>query len=282
MAVKRKTYPFRQGDIIDIEEYHDGNYGAPGKKREKKTKLTEEQVKAINAMNKSKRARQRLLLYFNPGDCFATWTYEVRNRPPTMEDALKDFQKAMRYVRQEYKKRNRELFWIRNIERGTKGAWHIHLVINEIGDTSSIIRKAWKLGGTYISEIQYNDKIYDEDFTKLANYITKDERTTEYKKNGEPVKSKIKEASYNISRNMPLPEPKIDKLVRWKEEPKPKKGYYIARTYEGINPKTGYKYRRCTMIRLPEGYYADCKPYQEKINPLTGYCCRTYKIHRRD
>jgi hypothetical protein len=49
---------------------------------------------------------------------------------------------------------------------------------------------------------------------------------------------------------MPLPEPKPDKLVRWKKEVKPSKGYYIARIYEGINPVTGYKYRQYTMIKL--------------------------------
>ena len=101
--------------------------------------------------------------------------YEVENRPPTMQDALKDFQKAMRYVRREYKKRGYEVFWIRNIEKGTKGAWHIHLVINEIGDTVSIIQKAWTKGGTWSIEIKHS-KNYDEDFTKLANYMTKDEQ----------------------------------------------------------------------------------------------------------
>jgi hypothetical protein len=190
-----------------------------------------------------------MLEYFKEGDIFATWTYEVRNRPPDMQAALKDFQKAMRYVRREFKKRGYEVFWIRNIERGTKGAWHIHLVINEIGDTASIITKAWTKGGTWSIEIK-NSKYYDEDFTKLANYMTKDEHTTEEKKDGKPGKPRLSEANYNTSRNMPLPEPKVDKLRRWKEEPKPKKGYYITKIHEGINPVTGYKYRRYTMIRL--------------------------------
>lgn len=39
---------------------------------------------------------------------------------------------------------------------------------------------------------------------------------------------------------MPLPEPRTDKLVRWKPEVKPPKGYYIARIHEGINPVTGF------------------------------------------
>ena len=70
------------------------------------------------------------------------------------------------------------------------------------------------------------------------------------KADGSPAKPRIREANYNISRNMPLPEPKVDKLLRWKSEPKPKKGYYIAKIVEGINPVTGFKYRRYTMIRL--------------------------------
>ena len=247
--VKRKRYKFRGGDIIDIEEYHDGQYGAPGKRRGKKEKATEEQIRKINARNKERRCRQRLLEYFSPGDCFATWTYNPDNRPPDMAAALRDFQKAMRYVRKEYKKRGKEVFWIRNIERGTKGAWHIHLIINEIGETASIIERAWQHGGTWFGKIGQS-KYFDDDFTGLANYITKDEHTACKKQDGTKGKPRIAESNYNTSRNMPLPEPKVDRLVRWKKEPKPKKGYYIAKIHEGINPVTGYLYRRYTMIRI--------------------------------
>lgn len=253
MAVKRKKYKLRRGDVIDVEEFHDGNYGAPGKPREKKKKPTKEDMQKVNAMNKARKARQRLLEYFNADDLFATWTYNVDQRPPDMKTALSDFQKAMRYVRKEYKKRGQELYWIRNIEQGTKGAWHIHIIINQIGDTASILESAWEKGGTWsvaIKKSQFND----EDFTKLSNYITKDENTREKKSDGTLAKPRIKEANYNTSRNMPLPEPKVEKLVRWQKEPKPKKGYYIANIHEGINPATGYKYRRYTLIRLhPKG-----------------------------
>lgn len=249
MAVKRKTTTLRQGDVIDVEEYHDGNYGAPGKKRQKKKKPTKEDMQKVNAMNKARKCRYKMLQYFSSGDIFATWTYIVKNRPPNMKAALEDFQKAMRYVRKEFRKRGHEVFWIRNIERGTKGAWHIHLVINNIGDTAAILEKAWNKGDTRFTQI-WKSELYDEDFTRLSNYMTKDENTREVKEDGTLAKPKLKEASYNTSRNMPLPEPKVDKLVRWKPEPKPKKGYYIAKSIEGINPATGYKYRRYTMIRL--------------------------------
>lgn len=78
MAVKRKTIKLRNGDILDITENHDGNHGAPGKARQKKKKPTKEEIQKNNAMNKARRTRLRLLQYFCPGDCFATWTYEKK------------------------------------------------------------------------------------------------------------------------------------------------------------------------------------------------------------
>lgn len=252
MATRRKEYRLRNGKIIEIEENHDGNYGAPGQKRIKKKKPTEDQMRQVNANNKARKCRHKLLEYFDAGDCFGTWTYSQSNRPPDMQTALKDFQKAIRIVRAEYKKRGMELFWIRNIERGTKGAWHIHFVVNEIGDTASIMQKAWKLGGIYAVEIRNEPKIYDEDFSKLAAYMTKDEYTKETKKDGSSSKPRLKETSYNTSRNMPLKKPHVDELVRWKNEVKPRKGYYIVSIHEGINPATRFKYRRYTMARFPE------------------------------
>ena len=104
-------------------------------------------------------------------------------------------------------------------------------------------------GGVWSCEIK-NSQFYSEDFYQLASYLTKSEHRIEHKSNGDAAKPRLKETSYNTSRNMPLPEPKIQKLVRWQEEAKPRKGYYIAKIYEGYNPVTGYKYRQYTMIRL--------------------------------
>ena len=46
---KRKQHRFKGGKTIDVEEYHDGRYGAPGCKREKKKNPTKEQIQKINA-----------------------------------------------------------------------------------------------------------------------------------------------------------------------------------------------------------------------------------------
>lgn len=247
--IKRITSTYRKGEVIDVEEHPDGRYGAPGLPRRKKKKPTPEQMEKVNHWNKVKRCRAYLLEYFHYEDTLVTFTYRPKQRPPNMATALKDFQKAIRFIRREYRKRGYELFWIRNIERGTRGAWHIHVVINEILDTGNILHKAWNKGHIDTTAIKDDDKFYDEDFMKLAEYMTKNENTREEKKDGTLAKPKIKESSYSHSKNMQLKEPHKDRLARWKKEIKPKKGYYIARYYEGIN-KAGYKYRRYTMIRL--------------------------------
>ena len=104
--------------------------GSQGKRRKN---LTKEDMQRVNHENKFRRARHRLLKYFKTDDYFITWTFEMSKRPESMKEAVDLFGKAIGYVRKEYRKRGYELFWIRNIERGTKGAWHIHVVLNNIG-----------------------------------------------------------------------------------------------------------------------------------------------------
>lgn len=239
---KRKTYRLRGGTVIEVEEFRDGRYGAPGAKRKKKEKPTPEQVERINYLNKKKRCRHKLIEYFSKGDLFITLTYRKGDRPPDMRGALKDFATFRRRIIRAYQKRGKPLYWIRNIERGTRGAWHVHLVINEIGDTASIVKDAWTKGGIYTEEIG-RSTYYDQDFDRLASYMTKDEKT----------EKRVSEASYGTSRNMPVPPPKIEKLVRWKAKIKPKKGYTVIKIYEGVNELTGHEYRRYTMIRSPGG-----------------------------
>jgi hypothetical protein len=232
MGTLRKTWNLRGKDILYVEENHDGRYGAKGKKRQPKRKLTPEDVYRVNHWNKIKKAR-----------------LTPENRPQDMKTAQEQFRDAMGKIKKIYKKGGKQLFWIRNIEKGTKGAWHIHFVINDIGTTASLIERAWPYGGVYITRIK-KSKCPEEDFHRLAAYITKDKNTREVKQDGNLAKPRIKESSYSHSRNMPLPDPKPKKLVRWQKEIKIKKGYYIAESFEGVNPVTGYKYRRYTLIKL--------------------------------
>ena len=96
-------------------------------------------------------------------------------------------------------------------------------------------------------------KLYEKgEFRKLAQYITKNEKTQKKYVEDGVLDHKIKEASFSRSRNMPLPEPETDILYRWQKEPRPKKGYYIVKDtyFEGINKATGFPYRHYEMIRI--------------------------------
>lgn len=249
MGTTRKTTRLRRGDILAVEEYHDGRYGAPGMPRKRKRKPTKEDMHRANAIQKARLCQYRLLQYFDKGDYFATLTYRVDARPTDMKAALAHWNGFIRKLRREYRKRGESLVWIRNIEQGTKGAWHIHVVIRAIPDTARLLEETWKHGGIYLTKIK-KSRYYSEDMAELASYLTKGPHTREKKTDGTCAAPRIREASYSTSRNMPLPEPHRERKKRWKKEVKPKKGYYIARIHEGINPATGYRYRRYTMIRL--------------------------------
>lgn len=236
---KRLTYIFE--DSIEVYEYLDGKYGAPGEKRGVKREATPDQIKKRNQWNKERKARHKLKTWFKENDFLALLTYKKEERPPDMKAAKKDFQEAMRIIRREYKKRGYELRWMRNIEVGPRGAWHIHVVINREADTDLILKKTWTHG-----RIDFKHLYEEGGFADLAGYITKTPETANR------YNEKLVETSYSSSRNLPVPEPEQKRFVRWPKKPKEKKGYYIDKSsyFEGTNQATGYKFRYYTMIRL--------------------------------
>ena len=240
MAYIKKTY--RLKNVIEVEEYHTGRYGAPGQIRLPKKKKTPEQVAKINQRNKEKLCRRKLRQHFYVGDYFVDLTYRKEERPEDMSEAKKHFKLFIQHVKREYKKRGHELKWIRNIEVGQRNAWHVHMVINRIPDTDLILRKAWQKGKVIMQNLTADGK-----FRKVAEYITKS-----------PVNDKsLVESNHSASRNLPVPEPekKIYRRWRtWKNEPMIPKGYYLDKDsmYEGENPITGYPYRVYSLFKLRE------------------------------
>lgn len=110
------------------------------------------------------------------------------------------------------------------------------MVVNEIGDSASIVEKAWTKGGTWLTEIK-KSKFYDEDFTSLASYITKDEHSVETKADGTPGKPRLREASYNTSKNMPLPEPHVDQACKVEERSQTKERLLHSTHLGGHKPE---------------------------------------------
>lgn len=237
---QKKTYML--GSTIEVEEYHSARYGAPGMPRRKRSKPTPEQMARQNRWNREKKVRRQMRFYFKPEDYFSTLTYRVDERPADMGDASRDLSDFIRIVRREYKKQGAELRWMANIEVGTRGAWHIHLVMNRIPDTDVIIARAWAHG------VSINKLLYQRgSFAELAAYMTKTPETDR----------RLRETRYTSSRNMPLPDPEI-KLCR--------------------RPKTFTN----RDIKVPKGWYLDKASIREGVNPVTGYPYRSYAMHKLD
>ena len=142
---KRLTYIFP--NAIEVYEYLDGRYGARGSPREVKKKPTKEQIKMRNQWNKERKARHKLREWFKPNDYLATLTWRKSDRPGDMKEAIRILAKTLRKIRGEYRKQGVELRYLRNIEVGTKGAWHIHIIVNRIPDADLILKNAWDYGG---------------------------------------------------------------------------------------------------------------------------------------
>lgn len=62
--IKRKTYSFRGGDILDIEEYHDGRYGAPGLKRMKRRKSHKRRYAPSEQMEQREKMQTKIAAVF--------------------------------------------------------------------------------------------------------------------------------------------------------------------------------------------------------------------------
>lgn len=232
---KKETYRFP--NAIEVYEHLDGRYGARGEPRAKRKRPTPEQIRKRNQWNKERRARHKLRAWFHPNDYLVTLTYRKEDRPEGMDQAKKELAAFLRKVRKGYKKTGQELRYLRNIEAGTKGAWHVHLVINRIPDADLILKRAWPHGGMDFR------LLYERgEFAELAAYITKTPDTD----------PRLREASYNSSRNLPIPDPEVKYLALWRKKPKEKSGWYIDKEsyHEGTNPVTGCKYRYYTLIPI--------------------------------
>ena len=189
--------------------------------------------------------------HFRENDYYVTLTYARDARPPDMEAAKRDFVKMARRLRREYASAGKSLKWIRNIEVGTKGAWHVHLVINRFPDLDSILQDVWPHGRVHYQLLHERGG-----FRELATYMTKTPKTD----------PRLKEASYSTSRNMPIPDPEIQIIGSrtWKKKPIIPQGWYLDQEsfWEGINPVTGYPYRTYTLLRIREDgrkiYHRQC------------------------
>ena len=239
MGYSRKTYITPVGKYV--EEYHTGRNCPKGGKRGPKKVRTPEEIQKNNQRIKERNIQLLLMNNFMENDYFATLTYRKENRPSDMKEAKEDMAKAIRVIRREYQKAGEELKWICNIEKGSRGGWHIHLAINRIQDTDIILAKAWRdiHGGVHTT------LLYEQGgFRKLANYFAKRQQDED--------KEDKQESGYSRSRNLEMPKVEKKEIKRWdtwKESIREPKGYVLDKeSVEEGYTRMGYPYRRYLLM----------------------------------
>lgn len=234
------------GDVIEVEKIHSGRYGAPGKKRKKKSKPTKEEIVKQNERNAIKKLRRKINCNFGLGDYHLILTYRKEERPNT-EEARNIISQFLRKLRAVYKKHGTDLKYVLTTEYKNK-AIHHHLIVNGADEwnVTKEITKLWPRGRPKLSPL--DDK---GDYSLLAEYFVK-ETCDSFRDADNPNKTR-----YTCSRNLkePIVKKEIIKAGTWRKEPKEKKGWYIDKNslVDGINPITGFRYQYYRLLRLQGG-----------------------------
>ncbi|MBP5185945.1 MAG: hypothetical protein J6040_02705 [Clostridiales bacterium] len=191
---------------------------------------------------------QRLILNnFGEGDHWVTLTYDKDQRPETMDRAKMDFRNFMVRLKRACMRLGVNPKWIRNIEQGSKGGWHIHFLIGDVPgmDLRRTIQSIWQIAMK--KGRIHDDPTYSEGgFQKLAAYLSKGRKDV----NGQRL------YSFSTSRN----------LERTTKETKSLRRNQIMKGGSWKEPK------------IPKGYYLEKSSYEEWINPITGFPCRRYLL----
>lgn len=230
----------KAGKTIEVSEYCAYRFGKRSERGSNK-ESTRKQQEILNRRYSEIKLRRLLNTNFRYGDYHLVLNYKPDKRPENKEGLQKDVKKFLRKMRGEYKKNGKELKYIYVLEIGSRGAMHIHLVVNEIA--TGIIQEAWKENG-YIHVHPLDNT---GQYSKLAAYLIK------YSDKWLNTDKALQGKRWQGSRN--LKQPKITKkVIKCKgdfkiREPK-KKGYYLDKDSirTGVHEITGYPYFNYTFI----------------------------------
>lgn len=242
------------GRVKEVEERHTWTWHPPGKRR-KKEKPTPEAVRKNNQRVAARKRRMQLEMYFDENDAYMTLTYPKDGRPADMKECQKDWKDLVDILRRVFRRNGGVLRWIRNIELGSKGAWHIHAVIKELpagsigmdGKPVHIAKLVQMIWQKQLKHGRVDAQYLQNDVEALAEYITKTPESSR------DTGHQITENNCSASRNMPLPEPEIRTYSRWKT--------FVDRD-----------------IKVPKGWALDKSSVRDSINPFTGYPRREYRL----
>ncbi len=256
MAYWKDTYEFEDSNEIEIK--YAGNYGAKGEHRQKRRKLTPEQMAKQNQRNREKNIRRLIKKNFRPYDIWACLKYPKGVRKP-LKEVKKDFSNFIRTMHRRYLKQGEIFKYIYRMEIGEMGGIHIHILVNRLRgqiDTDILMQEIWAHG-----IVDYKSIYAEGGYEKLAEYIVKqpEEEGEVYRQLSLlPEEEQKKYLCYNCSRNLVHPVAKRKEYRHWtmrkilRDGPKPKKGYYIDKesVRSGVNAFTGMSYLHYTEYKI--------------------------------
>lgn len=231
--------------VIEVTRSFSSRLGTKGTERGTNLNATPEDVKKINEQKAEEKLRWIMLSNFQADDLHVVLTIRKENQRG-IEETKKRFRKFLNDLRRDCRlESGTELKYISVTEyKGKKGTnFHHHLLIPYMD--IRILKKLWGYGTVRFTPIRDDDHL-----CSLAHYFVKETKNTF--NTDERVYSK----RWNASRNLKKPEIKIEIInsKKWRDTPKPKKGYYIDKdsVVNQVNEQTGMPYQFYRMIRINE------------------------------
>lgn len=228
------------GKTIEVSKYYSVKWHCVGEKREPREKDITEAQKKVNQRIAAKTLRRLLNTNFEDGDLLVRLDFS-REKYPTDSEAMQEMiSKAVRKMRNEFKKSCQELKYVYVKEIGPRGGKHIHMVMSKC--STELIRKCWPHGGIHIDPLISNGQ-----YSKIADYFIK------YAAKTEATEGELVGKRWYASRN--LKRPKITKKIimanKFRKEMKAKNGYIVDKdsVRSGVSELTGFEYFAYTMIR---------------------------------
>ena len=231
----------KAGKTITVKKYYSSRYGMQNIPRGANVLPTTEAQQRINDRIAADKLTNILNENFKGGDFHAVLTYRPTERPTDEETARQTLKGFMRQLRREYRRNGKNLFYV-HVTEGKHKAIHHHVVLT--GINPDIITRLWRHGRVRFSLLDNSGQ-----YRKLAEYLIKETcKSARDKRDG-----KIRRR-WSASRNIRRPKEKkeIVKADKWKDEPKPPKGWYIDREtfYSGMHELTGFAFQQYTLVRL--------------------------------
>ena len=167
------TKTIQSGNQFEVEIYP--HFKKPLEDYFSKTIITKQpsskEQKNLNNKNSRKKLERLIHCNFNINDYWCTYTFNEDNNPENLQRARQLFKNTIKCINRKRKKLsfdNAKYIYI--IEKGKKGRYHIHFVIDNILSASQL-EKFWKHGYSDVAKINYRG---DDDLIAIAKYMSKD------------------------------------------------------------------------------------------------------------